>query len=121
MEKVKYAEIVAADAFKRTRAGNLKWRVERNYIMASVIGTIEVTIHYYDQGPDSAQWEYASISSPVNRDLTIVGNPREPKAKFCEIQAQGVILDQLNQIFLQVLLDPRAQEFEDAMKKLGGS
>jgi hypothetical protein len=119
MDKSKYAETVIAEAYKRSMAGTLKWRVERNYILAALAAKIEVTIHYFDQGPDSAHWEYATVNSPVNRELTMLGNPQVPKAKYCDIQAKGEVLNQLNQIFRQMLLDPRTRGFESAIKKLG--
>lgn len=115
MEKREYAQAVIAEAHKRTTAGVLKWRVERTFITATLIGKIEILISFADVGPDSAQWEFVSIDSPVSPERTVIRNPEVSKYPD---QVTDASLDQMNQIFHQVLLDPRRKEFEEIMKKL---
>jgi hypothetical protein len=58
------------------------------------------------------------IGHPVGRDMTMIGNPASANAHLCRLTAAGQMLDQLNEIFLRVLLDPRKKQFEAAIKQL---
>ena len=66
----------------------------------------------------TAVWEYVMITHPVGKGMTMIGNPASEKAQFHRIKASGRTLDQANEIFRHVLLEPRKKEFEAAMKVL---
>jgi hypothetical protein len=95
----------------------LQWEDRGRSITAQPITAIDVSIYYLDEGPDAAIWDYAMIGHPVGKDMTMIGNPASPTAYLYAIKAGGQMLDQLNQIFRRVLLDPRKREFEAAMKR----
>lgn len=120
MEKLKYAEIVIKEVHSRTTQGTLKWE-DKNHvslIAAQPTPAIGVSIRYVDNGPDGATWEYAKITHPVGIDETMIGNPASSRARSAEVLADSDMLEQLNEIFRLVLLDPRQRDFEVAMKQL---
>lgn len=118
MEKQKFAEIVIHEIHSKTISGELKWEDHQRSVSAQPIPAISVSIYYLDEGPDTAIWDYAMIGHPVGEDITMIGNPASPKAHLYGIKAGGQMLDQLNEIFRRVLLDPRKAEFEAAIKQL---
>ena len=117
MEKIKYAEIVIKEVHSRTTHGALKWENNQHSITAQPNQAIRVSINYVDDVPDAATWEYVMITHPVGNAMTMIGNPSFSKTR-AELLADGEMLDQLNEIFRLVLLDPRKREFEVAMKQL---
>ena len=118
MEKLKYAETVIEQAHSRTCRGELEWIAGRTWIQAKLTPEIQVSIKYKDDGPDSAIWDNVMISHPVGRGLTFVGNPASPDVRYFEFVAVGPTLDRVNEIFRQVFLEPRHQQFEAVMKAL---
>lgn len=118
MTKLNYVEAVIQQLHNKTIHGELQWESRERSISAQPIPAISVWIYYLDEGPDTAIWDYGMIGHPVGKDMTMVGNPASPKAHLYEIKAAGAMLDQLNEIFRRVLLDPRKMEFEAAMKQL---
>lgn len=118
MENLTYAETVIEQVHMKTFRGGLKWRCNRDSVSADPTTAINVSFKFDDDGPDSAIWEYVMITHPVGKDMTMIGNPASPKARFCQIIASGRTLDQANEIFRHILLEPRKKEFEAAMKAL---
>jgi hypothetical protein len=118
LEKLKYAEIVIEEVHSKTIHGGLQWKDNKRSVSAQPIPAIDASIYYTDEGPDAAIWEYVLIGHPVGKDMTMIGNPASPKANLCQLKATGQMLDQVNEIFRQVLLDPRKTEFEAAIKQL---
>lgn len=118
MEKLKYAETVIKEVHSRTTRGELQWTHNQRSVSAQPTPAIRVSINYVDDGPDAATWEYVVITHPVGTDLTVLGNPSSPKATLFAMSAADEMLDQLNEIFRRILLEPRKSDFEVAMKKL---
>ena len=118
MEKIKYAEIVIKEVHSRTTHGALKWENNQHSITAQPTPAIGVSIEYLDDGPDGATWEYVMITHPVGTARTMIGNPSSSKAHLTAMVADGDMLDQLNEIFGLVLLDPRKKDFDIAIKQL---
>jgi hypothetical protein len=118
LENLKYAETVIEQAHSRTCRGELEWIAGRTWIEAKLTPEIEVSIKYKDDGPDSATWDRVMISHPVGRGFTLVGNPASPDVRYFEFVAGGPTLDRVNEIFRQVFLGPRQQQFEAVMKTL---
>lgn len=85
---------------------------------ASPTAAIGVSIKYKDDGPDAAIWEFLLVKHPVGKDSTMIGNPGLAKSLLAKLNASGSMLDQVNEIFRHVVLDPRRKEFEVAMKEL---
>jgi hypothetical protein len=118
LEKIKYAEIVTQEIHSRTIKGQLEWKDDQRSVSARPSPTIQFSIYYADDGPDAATWEHVLITHPVGTAFTMIGNPASPKARLCEIIATGEMLDEINETFRHVLLDPRRAAFETAMKLL---
>jgi len=89
-------------------------------VSADPTRAIYVTISFEDDGPDSAIWESVIIKYPVGDGMMILSNPASSKAGLYELITSASMLDQVNEIFRYVLLDPRKQEFEAAMKEFLG-
>ncbi len=121
MDKLKYAEIVIKEVHSKTILGQLQWKDDRRYVRAQPTPSIKVTIEYRDNGPDAATWETVFITYPVGSGETMIGSPSARIPGACDFTAAGEMLDQLNEIFRRVLLDPRKLAFEDEMKKLHAS
>jgi len=120
VEKLKYAEAVIEQVHAKTIRGGLEWTRRPSMLFADPTPTINVTITFADEGPDSAIWENVIIKHPVGSGSTMVGNPASSKARLYEQITSASMLDQVNEIFRYALLDPRKQEFEAAMKELLG-
>lgn len=118
MESVEFFETVIEQVYKRTVSGDLEWKCTQDSVRAEPTGAITVGIKFYDDGPDSAIWEYAYATHPVGKDMTMLGNPDSKKARLIQILASGKTLVQLNDIFNRVLLEPRKRQFEEAIKEL---
>jgi hypothetical protein len=118
LERLEYAKLVIQEVHRRTIHGEFEWKVSERSITAQPTAAIEVSISYLDEGPDAAIWDYIMIGHPVGKGSTMVGNPASPKAEYCQTKAAGQMLDQMNDIFLRVLLDPRKRDFEAAIKQL---
>ena len=118
MENVEYAEIVIEQVHKKTFRGDLKWQISGESVRAEPTPAITVSFKFYDDGPDSAVWEYVYVSHPVGKDAVMLGNPASAKARLISTMASERALVQLNDIFRHVALEPRKTQFEDAMKEL---
>ena len=97
-----------------------KWERGKSKISTDPTPAIYVVTSFADEGPDSAIWESVIIKYPVGNGMMILSNPASSKAGTYEPITSASILDQVNEIFRHVLLDPRKQEFEAAMKELLG-
>lgn len=118
MEKLNYAEIVIQEIHSRTIKGELEWKCDGRSVSARPSPIIQFSIYYQDDGPDAATWEHVLITHPVGKAFTMIGNPSSPKARLCEIIASGKMLDEINETFRHILLDPRKAAFETAMRLL---
>jgi len=118
LEKLKYAELVIEEVHSKTINGTLQWKDDQGSVSAQPTPAIRVSFSYEDDGPDSAIWEYVLIWHPVGKAMTMVGNPASSRAHLCTLLASGQMLDELNEIFRRVLLDPRKSKFEVAIKQL---
>jgi hypothetical protein len=120
LETVKFAETVIGQVHAKTLQGGLTWEINRDRVAAEPTPNIRVTINFDDDGPDSAIWQNVMITHPVGVGVTLLGNSASPKAKLFVQVKSGKMLDQINEIFRYVLLEPRKKEFEAAMKELLG-
>jgi hypothetical protein len=118
LEPLKFAEIVIEQAHKGTLQGRLQWENSPDWVRANPTPAIGVSIKYKDDGPDAAVWEFLLIKHPVGKDSTMVGNPGSATSRIVALTASGPMLDQVNEIFRHVVLNPRKKEFEVAMKQL---
>jgi hypothetical protein len=120
LETLKFAETVIGQVHAKTLQGGLAWEVDRGRVAAEPTTNIQVTINFDDDGPDSAIWQNVIIKHPVGEGVTILGNPASPKANLFVQVKSGKMLDQINEIFRYVLVEPRKKEFEAAMRELLG-
>jgi hypothetical protein len=118
LDPLKYAEIVIEQVHMRTIQGKLQWENSQDWVRANPTPAIGMSIKYQDDGPDAAIWEFALIKHPVGKDSTMIGNPASANSRIVKLNATGSMLDQMNEIFRHVVLDPREKEFEEAMKQL---
>jgi len=119
MEKLTFAETVIERAHYKTLRGELQWKINASSVTVELTPAIYVMFNFDDDGPDSATWESIMIKHPVGKGMTILGNPGGPKARLYDGTIPAETLNQLNEIFRYVLLDPRQKDFEAAMKELG--
>jgi hypothetical protein len=119
MQLLQFVQEVLEKVHAQTLAGGLKWKCYSDYVIAEPSPTISVKINFEDLGPDSAIWKSVFIKHPVGKGITMLGNPAAGRSIFDPIPA-GRMLDQVNDIFRHVLLDPRRREFEAEMDHLRG-
>ena len=120
LAKLRYAEAVIEKVHAMTIQGGLEWKCLPGIVSTNPTPTINVMITFADEGPDSAIWESVIVKHPVGRGTTMLSNPASSKTRLYEPITSASTLDQVNEIFRHVLLDPRKQEFEAAMKELLG-
>jgi hypothetical protein len=111
-------EMVIDQVHEKTFRGDLEWRSSGDSVRAEPTPAIVVGFKFYDDGPDSAVWEYVYVTHPVGKDMTMLGNPASTKTRLIESKASGKTLVKLDDLFRHVLLEPRKKQFEDAMKEL---
>jgi hypothetical protein len=119
LEKLIFVETVIAHVRSKTLEGKLKWKSSVSSITAEPTAAIYVMINFNDDGIDSAIWESVMIKHPVGKGVTALGNPASDKSRLYDPITFTETLNQMNEIFRYVLLEPRKKEFEAAMKELG--
>jgi hypothetical protein len=120
LEQNEYAETVIEHLHRKTFREGLEWQRRDSSVSAQPTPAITVSIHFYDDGPNSALWDYVYMSYPVGKDAAMLWNPASKRARLAPTLASGKTLVQLDEIVRHTLLEPRRKEFEAAMKELQG-
>jgi hypothetical protein len=63
LEKLKFVESVIELVHSKTLQGGMRWKCDPSWVQADPTSTINVTINFNDEGPDSAIWESVVINT----------------------------------------------------------
>lgn len=116
MEEAAYMELVVRELHRKTSAATLTWTVGKTRLSAEA-GPIEATIKFKDQGSDSAIWDMVVVTNPVGTGITFLRHPSDPLAKY-GFSVSSETLRQLDELFDQLVLEPRRKQFEAALAEL---
>ena len=117
MDEQEYVELVVAQVYAKTMENRLKWQVEWDLLTAEPVKSIQIRIRYKSKGPDSAVWDSAFITSPVDGESSMITNPEGPSGRLAT-KTGSATLQQIDEIFARFVLEPRRKQFEAALAEL---